>query len=76
MRLGDFGFPEPTLIRLLPGGEVHCCICDIPGTISRVSYSFPNVVGVGAAATRSVWDLITAETFPSDIPYYLSRSQM
>jgi len=51
MRSGDFGFPEPTQIWLLPGREVHCGIGDIPGTISRVSNSSPNVVGAGAAAT-------------------------
>jgi len=51
MHSGDFGFPEPTLIELLPGREVHCGIGDIPETISRVSNRSPNVVGEGAAAT-------------------------
>jgi hypothetical protein len=51
MRLGDFGFPQPTLILLLPGREVHCGIGDIPRTISIVSNSSPNVVREGAAAT-------------------------
>ena len=50
MHFCDFGFPEPTLIWQVPGQEVHCGIRDIPGTISRVSDYFPNVIGGGAAA--------------------------
>jgi len=51
MRSGDFGFPEPTLIWLLPSPEGHCGIRNFPGTISRVSNICPTVVGGGAAAT-------------------------
>jgi len=35
LRMLDFhcGFSEPGLILLLPGGEVPCGLCDIPGTM-------------------------------------------
>jgi len=49
----DCGFPQPGLIRLLPGGEVPCCNCDMPGTMSKHSISSPNVVGAVATASSS-----------------------
>jgi len=71
----NWGFPEPSLMWLLPGWEVHWAISDIPGTISRDSRSSPNVVGAGAAASSVVCGLMTARTINSHVPYSLSLSQ-
>jgi hypothetical protein len=42
--MSNCGFPELSLIWLLPGREVHCGICNIPGPMWRHSISSPNVV--------------------------------
>jgi len=57
MLVFDCGFTEPSLILLLPGWELRCGICEIPGRISRQSIYSPNVVGAGAAALASALGL-------------------
>jgi len=51
----DCSFTKPSPVWLLPGRDVHCGICDIPGTIPWHSSSSPNGVGAGAAAVSSIW---------------------
>ena len=48
------GFREFSHLSLLPGGEVSCGVCDLPGTLSRVSIVSPYVVGADEVASSSV----------------------
>jgi len=70
--LFDCAVPDPNLIRLLPGQEVHCGIRDISGIISRDYIRSPNVAGESVAASLSVCGLTTAGTFNSVVWYFIS----
>jgi len=71
----DCGFPKPSLIWLIPGREVPCGICVIPGRMSRNYITSQNVVRAGAATSSSVCSWITAGTLNSYMPYVLSLSR-
>jgi len=51
--ISDCGFPEPSLIWVLPRWEIECSVSNFPGTISRASDSSPNIVGADAAGPCS-----------------------
>jgi hypothetical protein len=72
----DCGFTEPSLIWLLPGREVTCGLCDIPGTMSRLSNRSPNVAGGVARESSFVCGWMTAGTLISVVLYCLSHSRM
>jgi len=74
MRSGECGFPERSLIRILPAREVLCGIRDLPGTISRVSISSPIVVRGGPAANWLVSNLTTVGCLNWVVPYFVPRS--
>ena len=75
MPLGAFWFAERSLIWLLRAWQVLCRFCHIPGTISRVFNSPPNIFGAGGSTTSSICGLTTSTTFDSAVPYFLSVSQ-
>jgi len=68
------GFPEARPKWLLPGQEVLCGICNIPGTISTHSIGCLNDVGAGAASSSVIWGSTTAGTSNSDVPDLISLS--
>jgi len=70
----DCGLTEPSLIWLRPGREVPCGFCYVPGTMSRLSISSPNVAGGGAGGSSFVCSGTTARTLNSLVPYFLSCS--
>jgi len=58
-----WGFLESCLIRLLPGWEVTCGMCDFLGSVSWVSIGWLYVVGADDAAISSICSWMTPGTF-------------
>jgi len=71
----DWGFPDGSVIWLLPGREVAYSICNILGTLSRHFKSCSNVVAAGAATFWFVCSSTAARTLNWEMPYVLSHSQ-
>jgi len=65
-------FCQPSLIWLLPGGEVTCGICNFPETLSRVSRGSLNVLATYDPASSAVWGWMTAGTSNSVVPHILT----
>jgi len=68
-------FSAPSLMWLLPGREVPCSICNIPGMLTSVSITAPNDVGASQAAISTFRGLKTAGTHNSVVSWSFSPSQ-
>jgi len=75
MRSCIWGFCKPSLIWLLPGREVTCGNCDLPGILSRVPIGSPIVLRTEQDVSTSVGGWSTAGAFSWVVPYFLSLSQ-